>query len=176
MVSSYGLVGVYEVQRATYTHVLVSLELNIHQLILSDLAANIGESRDDATTPEYLAAIDHVTSKIATRDVSLDEGGVHENGDAASGLEGHGKEQRVFMVSAVRYIVWINSSSTYSQIREFTATLALRNLLSTYRMHMLKRLCPSLWIFFATFPTLTSIGSLPGTVRNLCLMSFRKTN
>ncbi|KAH8099528.1 atypical/PIKK/PI4K protein kinase [Cristinia sonorae] len=78
------------------------LEFNIHQLILSDLATNIGDSKGDANTPEYLAAIDHVTSKVATRALSFEdekdeEAGARENGNAVNGADGHERVQRVFM-------------------------------------------------------------------------------
>lgn len=77
------------------------MEFNIHQLILADLATNIGESKEDAHTPEYLTAIDNVTSKVATRDVSDAEEESREmaNGDAVNEVNGDREsEQRVFMV------------------------------------------------------------------------------
>ncbi|THH29581.1 hypothetical protein EUX98_g4604 [Antrodiella citrinella] len=71
------------------------LEFNIHQLILSDIATNIGESKEDASTPEVLTTIDNVTSKVATR---------AEYAEQDEGTEGHTQndvkhatEQRVFM-------------------------------------------------------------------------------
>ena len=80
---------------------MFSLEFNIHQLILSDLATNIGESKEDANTPEYLAAIDHVTSKVETRAVPVVNGDAVPNGNAVNGVNGHVKEERVFMVRLV---------------------------------------------------------------------------
>ncbi|KAH9952080.1 atypical/PIKK/PI4K protein kinase [Amylocystis lapponica] len=46
-----------------------SLELNIRQLIFTDLASNIGESKNEAETHEVLSAIDLVTSKVEMRAV-----------------------------------------------------------------------------------------------------------
>lgn len=63
-----------------------SLELNIHQLILSDLATNIGLSKDDPTDAELLTSIELVTSQVETR-VVPDE-------------EESEQPQRVFMVSS----------------------------------------------------------------------------
>ena len=45
----------------------LSLEINIHQLVLSDLAANIGKSKDDTPEAELLPAIELVTSQVETR-------------------------------------------------------------------------------------------------------------
>ncbi len=45
----------------------LSLELNIHQLILADLAANIGDAKDDDTQPDLQTAIELVTSQVETR-------------------------------------------------------------------------------------------------------------
>ncbi|PCH37888.1 atypical/PIKK/PI4K protein kinase [Wolfiporia cocos MD-104 SS10] len=61
------------------------LELNIRQLILTDLAANIGESKDGHDDPDVLSAIDLVTSKVETRAV-----------DEAVDAE-EPQEERVFM-------------------------------------------------------------------------------
>ncbi|CCM00003.1 uncharacterized protein FIBRA_02028 [Fibroporia radiculosa] len=43
------------------------LELNIYQLILTDLASNIGESKHEAENPDFLSTIDLVASKVETR-------------------------------------------------------------------------------------------------------------
>lgn len=61
------------------------LELNIRQLILTDIAANIGESKEDHDDPSVLSAIDLVTSKVETR--AVDEGSEVEEA----------QEERVFM-------------------------------------------------------------------------------
>ncbi|THH17523.1 hypothetical protein EW146_g3305 [Bondarzewia mesenterica] len=66
------------------------LEFNIHQLILSDLAANIGESYNDPNSDATLdSCVDLVTSKVTTRAI---QEGVVLNGDAKTVLE-----QKVFM-------------------------------------------------------------------------------
>ncbi|TCD70919.1 phosphatidylinositol-4- kinase [Steccherinum ochraceum] len=73
------------------------LEFNIHQLILTDLAANIGESKEDAHTSEYLTAVDHVTSKVETRDVSEEDSNMKMNGVEVNGMNGNATMPRVFM-------------------------------------------------------------------------------
>ena len=50
-----------------------SLELNIHQLILTDLAANIGDSKDEDIQPDVETAIELVTSQVETRVVPEEE-------------------------------------------------------------------------------------------------------
>ena len=52
---------------------IYSLELNIHQLILTDLAANIGDSKDEDTQPDVQTAIELVTSQVETRVVPEEE-------------------------------------------------------------------------------------------------------
>ncbi|TFY82561.1 hypothetical protein EWM64_g1445, partial [Hericium alpestre] len=64
------------------------LELNVHQLVLSDLAANVGVSRHDPLDASLGSSIDLLTSKVTTR--AIDHGLM--NGDAKPELE-----QRVFM-------------------------------------------------------------------------------
>lgn len=66
-----------------------SLELNIHQLILSDLAANIGESKDDPNNADIVTSIELVTSQVETRVVP------EENPE---------QPERVFMVSPARSV------------------------------------------------------------------------
>ncbi|KAI0046132.1 atypical/PIKK/PI4K protein kinase [Auriscalpium vulgare] len=66
-----------------------ALELNIHQLVLSDLAASIGASPHDSSDATVEASIDVITSKVTTRAVDDTQG---VNGDAKSVIE-----QRVFM-------------------------------------------------------------------------------
>ena len=46
-----------------------SLELNIHQLILSDLAENIGDCKDNTPIEELNASIDLITAQVETRAV-----------------------------------------------------------------------------------------------------------
>lgn len=72
-----------------------SLELNIRQLILSDLASNIGEvETNDAAADSVLSAIDLVTSKVKTRVVDEEDG----EEDTVKEEEEEFAEQRVFMV------------------------------------------------------------------------------
>ena len=59
-------------QRLT-NRVLCSLELNVHQLVLSDLATNIGDSKDNTPSEELATSIDLITSQVETRAVD-DEG------------------------------------------------------------------------------------------------------
>ncbi|KAH9998087.1 hypothetical protein BJV74DRAFT_768054 [Russula compacta] len=66
-----------------------SLEFNIHQLILSDLAVSVGASKDDPADPTIDSSIDLITSHVTTRAVSKED----VNGiDVDPGLG-----QRVFM-------------------------------------------------------------------------------
>jgi len=67
-----------------------SLEFNIHQLILSDLAASVGASKDDPADPTIDTSIDLITSNVTTRAISEDD--VDVNGTNA------GSGDRVFMV------------------------------------------------------------------------------
>ena len=67
-----------------------SLEFNIRQLILTDLARNIGECKDHASEHDLTPAIDLVTSHVQTRDQTTQ--------DVEDG-EGEGEEEeRIFMV------------------------------------------------------------------------------
>ncbi|KAH9852668.1 atypical/PIKK/PI4K protein kinase [Lenzites betulinus] len=49
-----------------------TLELNIRQLIFSDLAASVGEVKTEIADSSVLSAVDLITSKVKTRDVELD--------------------------------------------------------------------------------------------------------
>lgn len=71
--------------------ILVSLELNIRQLILSDLAASIGEAKSNVADSNVVSAIDLITSKVETR-VAAEEANVNSEGNEDV------QEQRVFMV------------------------------------------------------------------------------
>lgn len=64
-----------------------SLEFNIRQLILTDLARNIGECKDHASEHDLTPAIDLVTSHVQTRD--------HPVQDTEDEEE---DEERIFMV------------------------------------------------------------------------------
>lgn len=91
MQERYGLVSHTNSPRTTmYSLVRVSLELNIRQLILSDLAASVGEVKTDTPDSSVLSAVDLITSRVETRDVS----GEHNSADAAE----EDAEERVFMV------------------------------------------------------------------------------
>jgi len=76
---------------------LCSLEFNIHQLILSDLAASVGASKDDPADPTIHSSIDLITSNVTTRAIPKDS----INGSSLD----TSLEQRVFMV-CVPCIVW----------------------------------------------------------------------
>lgn len=69
---------------------LCSLEFNIHQLILSDLAASVGASKDDPADPTIDSSVDLITSNVTTRNISTDD--VNESSVNAN------LERRVFMV------------------------------------------------------------------------------
>ncbi|KAI0782195.1 atypical/PIKK/PI4K protein kinase [Abortiporus biennis] len=73
---------------------MCSLELNVRRLILSDLATNIGETKSEAETPQYLSSIDLITSKVETR--ILNDEVVMVNGEA-EGVSEESDEVRVFM-------------------------------------------------------------------------------
>lgn len=66
-----------------------SLELNIRQLVLADIASNIGESRLDQENSDVLSTIDLVRSKVETR-------AVPENSDPQDT-----EENRVYMVRRI---------------------------------------------------------------------------
>ncbi len=70
-----------------------SLDLNIHRLILSDLAVSVGASNDDPADPTIESSIDAITSNVTTRAISDVAGG-------ESTTQVNSQEQRVFMVSA----------------------------------------------------------------------------
>jgi phosphatidylinositol 4-kinase A len=69
---------------------LCSLEFNIHQLILSDLATSVGASKDDPADPTIDSSVDLITSKVTTRAIST---GYSNESSVNANLE-----QRVFMV------------------------------------------------------------------------------
>lgn len=48
---------------------MFSLELNIHQLILTDLANNVGDSSEQASDASLDSSINLVTSRVTTREV-----------------------------------------------------------------------------------------------------------
>jgi len=75
-----------------------SLEFNIRQLILTDLARNIGECKDHASEHDLTPAIDLVTSHVQTRDQQHVEG---EEED----------EERIFMVRRLLPIHPLNVST-----------------------------------------------------------------
>ena len=62
------------------------MEFNIRQLILTDLARNIGECKDHASEHDLTPAIDLVTSHVQTRD------------QTAQDAEEEEEEGRIFMV------------------------------------------------------------------------------
>ncbi|KZT09606.1 atypical/PIKK/PI4K protein kinase [Laetiporus sulphureus 93-53] len=64
------------------------LELNIHQLILEDIAANVGESKHNLDDPDVLSTVDLVTSNVETRVTD-------EATDSVSG-----RQERVFMTNS----------------------------------------------------------------------------
>ena len=66
------------------------MEFNIRQLILTDLARNIGERKDHASEHDLTPAIDLVTSHVQTRDQPVQD---VENGEEEE------EEERIFMVS-----------------------------------------------------------------------------
>ena len=68
----YGLVSQQNIRLycLVTSHGFSSLEINVRQLILADLAENIRDFKDDEPTSGYLSAIDLVTSKVGTREVS----------------------------------------------------------------------------------------------------------
>ncbi|CAL1705565.1 unnamed protein product [Somion occarium] len=68
------------------------LEINVRQMILCDLSANIEDFKNEQPTPDYLSAIDLITSKVETRTRSGEDSTL-ENGDVC----GTEKQQRVFM-------------------------------------------------------------------------------
>jgi hypothetical protein len=67
-----------------------SLDFNIHQLILSDLAASVGASKADPADPTIDSSIDLITSNVTTRAISKDD--VDLNSTSS------GEGERVFMV------------------------------------------------------------------------------
>ena len=83
---------------------MYSLEFNIHQLILSDLAASVGASKDDPADPTIDSSVDLITSNVTTRAIFTDD--ADESGVNA------GLEQRVFMVSVLTYFSMIILSSS----------------------------------------------------------------
>ena len=79
---------------------LLSLEFNIHQLILSDLAASVGASKDDPADPTIDSSVDLITSNVTTRAIFTDD--ADESSISAS------LEQRVFMVSVPHILLHDN--------------------------------------------------------------------
>ena len=67
-----------------------SLEFNIHQIILSDLAASVGASKNDPADPTIDSSVDLITSNVTTRAIPTD--------DANESSVNANLEQRVFMV------------------------------------------------------------------------------
>lgn len=77
---------------APLNHDYHSLELNIRQLILSDLASNVGEVKDHEEAADHIQpAIDLITSRVETR--AKDE--VEDEDEREKDRE------RVFMVSSL---------------------------------------------------------------------------
>ena len=69
-----------------------SLEVNLHQLILSDLARNVGQSKDNSTGSAIVEdTVDLLSSKVETRGISEEE-------EVASG-----EQARVFMVCFILF-------------------------------------------------------------------------
>ena len=100
--------------QVTGTETSHSLEFNIRQLALSDLAANIGESREEGENPEVLSAIDLITSKVETR-VLHEEAREDEKEEESEeeSEEGH----RVFMVRASKSVLKCTDENTQSNSR-----------------------------------------------------------
>jgi hypothetical protein len=92
-------------ERALTLTLLYSLELNVHQIILTDLAASVGASKDEAADPTVSAAIDTVTSGVNTR------------------AEKDAKE-KVYMVRATRLLRLQALSAAHSLPRASAQTLA----------------------------------------------------
>ncbi|KAI0273304.1 atypical/PIKK/PI4K protein kinase [Gloeopeniophorella convolvens] len=65
------------------------LEFNIHQLILSDLAASVGASKNDPADPTIDSSIEIITSNVTTRAVSQN---IEDGADGKADLE-----QKVYM-------------------------------------------------------------------------------
>lgn len=81
-----------------------SLELNIHQLILSDLAANVGHCKGNTSIDDLSTSIDLITSQVETRAV--------EEEDA--------EHKRAFMVS---YTMQCYMSRVFMDAVQFSRTL-----------------------------------------------------
>ena len=82
-------------------HPSCSLEFNIHQLILSDLATSVGASKDDPADPTVDTSIDLITSNVTTRAISKDVVDVNA-----------GSDERVFMVCVPPASAWLFSKSS----------------------------------------------------------------
>ncbi|KAI0075272.1 hypothetical protein K474DRAFT_1676500 [Panus rudis PR-1116 ss-1] len=76
--------------------VVHNLEIDVRQLILSDLAENIEEYNEDPSNPEFLSAIESVTSKVETRAVPA----AGENSEDTDVDEQGEDQQRVFMANS----------------------------------------------------------------------------
>ena len=83
-----------------------SLEFNIHQLVLSDLATNVGDCKDNTPIEDLNTSIDLVTSQVETRAI--------EDDDAV--------QVRVFMVSCVISLQTEDMLISRSPTHEFNAT------------------------------------------------------
>lgn len=100
-------------------HPSCSLEFNIHQLILSDLAASVGASKDDPADPTIDTSIDLITSNVTTRAISKDD--VDLNGTNA------GSDERVFMVCVPPASARLFVNLVRSPLRERDATSGSRS-------------------------------------------------
>jgi hypothetical protein len=96
-----------------------SLDFNIHQLILSDLAASVGASKVDPAEPTIDSSIDLITSNVTTRAISGDD--VDLNGTSTT------LEERVFMVGVPSGHLCDNFTVFLSRLRERDATLGSRS-------------------------------------------------
>ena len=149
-----------------------SLELNIRQLILSDLAESVGDVKgQDADADDVVSAIDLITSRVETRQLSksCDEQHGLPNGHAVNG-DSHKDdeavaEERVFMVCNYSFPPSNHLLIPCSRTLGCNAISVLRNSPSTCHIRTLKRqyLCSS--ISCVTSHTLISIVASRGMVR-----------
>lgn len=91
-----------------------SLEFNIRQLILTDLARNIGECKDHASEHDLTPAIDLLTSHVQTRDQPAQ--------DAEDGEDGE-EQERIFMVCQLSPSCPRALARTYRTLRQSAATI-----------------------------------------------------
>jgi hypothetical protein len=94
----------YLIYIALNYHPSCSLEFNIHQLILSDLAVSVGSSKDDPADPTIDTSIELITSNVTTRAISKDY--LDANGINA------GPDERVFMVCVPPASAWLFPTSS----------------------------------------------------------------